>query len=438
MLLVATACGQRTAGGDDTAAAPVAGPTTPPATGAAPPSTATPSTDPSAPTGAPLRVGVALVDFERLTELGLLPAGWGDQERIWRLVADGIEARGGVAGHPVELVFERYLPVGETEAQEACLRLVEDEHVNAVVGAFVGPASPANSCLLDRGDLIVVGGTPPEFQLRSARAAAVIDTTLPSRSVPALLELLHADGRLDGQTVAVVASAAHRDRLDEVIVPALRRRGVEPLVHVDDVPDADLVAEEAFWDVTAERLRVEGVTAVLLDGDVSVALTGIARNELDVDRWVVEAEHLAVLGSFVSPADAAGAVALGSLTAAEEWDDPGIRRCVDDVVARGLVPVPPSELTFGDEDEAAAVRAACISLGLFDAIGDLAGPGFDAAAFRRAAETAGDLQLPGMRFASLGVDKPDADDGGRLVVYDPTLGDRGGLRPLTELVDLTP
>ncbi|RMH75068.1 MAG: ABC transporter substrate-binding protein [Actinomyces sp.] len=437
--LVSVACGR--AADESTSADVIAGTTTTAAV-TLPSVVAAPTTGVGAAPGgadlAPLRVGVALVDFERLVDLGLLPAGWGDQERLWRLVADGLDRRGGVAGHPLELVFSRYLPVGEIEARETCLRLVDDERVHAVVGAFVGPASGANDCFLERDDLIVVGGTPPEEQVRAARAAFVGDAILPSRAVPALFDLLEREGRLDGQTVAVVASAPHRSRVEEIVVPELRARGIDPLVHIDDVVDTDLVAEEAFWDVTAERLRVEGVTAVVLDGDVSVALAGIARNELEVQRWVLDADLLANLAAFVAPADAAGAVALGSLTPDEEWDDPETRVCVDDVAAAGVELVRPSLVAPGDEDRAAAVRTACTWLGLLDAVGDRAGPGLDAASFRRAAETAGELELPGMRYASLGVDKPDADDGARLVVFDPTVGDRGGLRPLTELVDLTP
>lgn len=438
VVLVSAACGRAA---DETSSADVIAGTTTSAAASPPAAAALTTSVDAAPAGAdlaPLRVGVALVDFERLVDLGLLPAGWGDQEQIWRLVADGIDRRGGVGGHPLQLVFSRYLPVGEIEARETCLRLVDDERVHAVVGAFVGPASGANDCFLERDDLIVVGGTPPEEQVRAARAAFVGDAILPSRAVPALFDLLEREGRLDGQTVAIVASASHRSRVEGIVVPELRARGIDPLVHIDDVSDTDLVAEEAFWDVTAERLRVEGVTAVVLDGDVSVALAGIARNELEVQRWVIEADLLANLAAFVAPADASGAVALGSLTPDEEWDDPETRVCVDDVAAAGVELVRPSLVAPGTEDRAAAVRTACTWLGLLDAVGDRAGPDLDAGSFRRAAETAGELELAGMRYASLGVDKPDADDGARLVVFDPTVGDRGGLRPLTELVDLTP
>ncbi|MDH4172071.1 MAG: hypothetical protein OEW42_21005, partial [Acidimicrobiia bacterium] len=91
-----------------------------------------------------IRVGISMLDFAYLVENNFSPQGWGDQQGVWQAYIDDLNARGGINGRMVEPVFTFYNPIGNTEADQACLEMTEDNEVFAVLGGFVGPAEGSN------------------------------------------------------------------------------------------------------------------------------------------------------------------------------------------------------------------------------------------------------------------------------------------------------
>jgi hypothetical protein len=82
-----------------------------------------------------IRVGVVAIDFDRLAAAGV-EMNSGDAGAIYTAALEAINDRGGILGRELEITTETYLPAGNVEADEACVRLTEDLEVFMVVGAI--------------------------------------------------------------------------------------------------------------------------------------------------------------------------------------------------------------------------------------------------------------------------------------------------------------
>jgi substrate-binding family protein len=388
-----------------------------------------------------VRIGVSILDFDALKEMGLQNFGWGDQRLVWEFYLDRLNERGGVAGRQVDAELSFYNPAFALEAEAACLRMTEDRDVFAVVGAFLGPAESATPCLTDQEDLVVFGGTMTVDLLEGARNVWVGDGAADRRRIPAFFELLDQAGYVDGQRVAVVSGNENETDTDEVVLPILAGLGLDVVVtSVNSVSTDDVLEEDRFWDRTAERIRIENADVIVINGDTTGAIRGIARNGLEQQLWVVTATQLTNLGSTVDRADANGALASGSASAEETWNEPRMAACVKeftdahpDIDVRG-----PLEVGEGDERWDTAIALACRWIAMFETVMNAAGPELTPDSVKAAYEGLGDVELPGYFFASWGPGKPDANDGFRLSEWDSTVGENGSLVPVTDLLDATP
>ncbi|MCY4271234.1 MAG: hypothetical protein OXF00_01160 [bacterium] len=63
-----------------------------------------------------ITIGVTYLDIDQLVELGFSPATWGDQELMIQALADDVNERGGINGRQLEVVMDKYSPIGATEA----------------------------------------------------------------------------------------------------------------------------------------------------------------------------------------------------------------------------------------------------------------------------------------------------------------------------------
>lgn len=388
-----------------------------------------------------VRVAVSLLDFEELEEMGLQDFGWGDQRLVWEFYLDRLNERGGVAGRQVDAVLEFYNPAFATDAEEACVRMTEDREVFAVIGAFLGPAESATPCLTRQEDLVVFNGTMTVDLLESAESVWVSDTSAGRRRIPILFELLEQTGRIHGQRVAVVSGNENERDTVDVILPILDDLGLDvAFTTVNTVSTDDVVAEDRYWDTTAQRIITEDVDVIVINGDTTGAIRGIGRNDLDQELWVVTADQLANLGTTVDRSEADGAIAVAGLSAEEAWAEPGLAACVEEFTAAhpDIAVLGPLEVGEGDERWDNALGQACRWLATFEIVMNAAGPELTPASVQAAYEGLGDVDLPGYVHASWGPDKPDANDGFRLSAWDSTAGENGSLVPLTDLLDVTP
>ena len=160
-LLLLVAC---SANDDDTASDGAAEPTTTAGEGTA--------TSGAAPTGpAPgvtddtIKIGVTYVDLEAIREIVDLDQG--DYEASYQALIDEINAAGGIHGRTIEPVFAPISPLGPAPAEEACVRLTEDEDVFVVVGYF---QDDVVLCTVSDHATAVIGGTVTDARFEQAEA----------------------------------------------------------------------------------------------------------------------------------------------------------------------------------------------------------------------------------------------------------------------------
>lgn len=309
-----------------------------------------------------------------------------------------------------------------------------------MVGGFLGPAEPANTCIVGQQETVLAGGVQSEDRLGEARAPWIADRPLRTRQTEILFNLLQGEGKLDGTKVAVVTSVDAQDVRQDVI-DTMGEFDVTPVSDIQsDAAVGDITAEDNAWATYAERIRTDGADTVLLVGNVSAGIRNIASQGLDVETWVLDSETLVQLGSSVDVEDARGTLTAATLTGQDLWDDQTTKECRDTYVAANpdVEIIEPEDLKEGDERTTQGIITSCRFLSLFTQVAEKAGPNLTNASFAQAAAEIGGFSLPGEEFSSLGPDKFDANDSWRLASFNPDLGENGDYDALTDITDATP
>ena len=122
--------------------------------------------DDSAVTKDKIKIGVSYVDLAAVRAAGI-KRDHGDYEKAFQTVIDDINAKGGVNGRTIVPVYAPINPIGTDPAQQACVKLTEDEKVFAVIGQF---QTDAPLCYVEQHKTPVVGGTITSEYLARAKA----------------------------------------------------------------------------------------------------------------------------------------------------------------------------------------------------------------------------------------------------------------------------
>ncbi len=208
-----------------------------------------------------IKVGVTYVDTASLVASGL-NYDLGDHEAVYTALFDQINADGGINGRQIEPVFAPIDPTSPAPAEEACVKLTEDEDVFLITGFFLADAV---TCPVTTHETAVVGGemTPQ----RTADAAAPWITWIPDEELPASVVAAYDEaGLLDG-TVGVFGAARDQEQIEGTIVPALEEAGVDVAeTGIMDAPADDQAAVNASVQAIAERFDASGVDTVVIAG----------------------------------------------------------------------------------------------------------------------------------------------------------------------------
>ncbi len=389
-----------------------------------------------------ITIGVSMLDFDLLQELGLVAAGWGDQQGVFQALVDDLNANGGVLGREVEAVYDFYNPIDAVDAERACTLLTQDNEVFAVVLGFVGPlAGTADPCFVGTNKTVLVGGehSPDELALAEAPWFNVEPSTEDHTSN--LLDLLVQTGRADGVRVFVVSHQASTG--DEPgVLEALAQRGIEVMgTAVLDANDSDTAAQDQLMQVISERIRADGADTVMINGNPSAVIRGLGLNGLldSVTIWNNNAAGLNNLGETFNKEWARGVIASDGPSELDIWNDAVFQDCVRAVNDAGIGADlrPTADLANDDEDWFSPTRRYCGHLSLFVQIAAAAGPSLTPETFEQAAHTMNDFVLPGLPANSLSPTKLGARDLYRLTTFDPDVGN-GENVPLTDLIDIVP
>jgi hypothetical protein len=343
-----------------------------------------------------IKIGVTYVDLAAVAEVVNLDHG--DYEAAYGALFDDINAHGGIHGRTVEPVFAPVSPLGTQPAEEACVRLTEDEAVFAVLGFF---QADAPLCYLEAHQTAVVGGAmTPE---RLERAAAPWFTTEPGSDLQGdAVRALADEGELDGE-VAVFATAPDQALLEDTVLPLLDELGIEPVdTGVLDAPENDVAAQNAATGVIAERFRAAGADIVLVVGAGGVSWAG-GIEATDYRPRTLFTDLNNILGyttdeagrdlSILDEAVAGHVYRAPADRPLDEW--PNLRECLAIQREAGLEIEDPADVSEGEPEQFVASWSACRNVTLLRAIADAAGEDLNYGTFQQAGHDLGELTLPG-------------------------------------------
>src|SRR5689334_1266305 len=161
-----------------------------------------------------IKLGITYVDLKAIASVTSI--NHGDYEATYRAVIDDVNEHGGINGRKIEPVFAPVNPIGTQPAEQACLKLTDDDKVFAIIGFF---QTDAVLCPLENHDTAVLGGEMTEERLQRAKApwfSLEQSSDMQADGVTALAK----HGDLDGK-LAVFANATDKALLDTTIKPLL-------------------------------------------------------------------------------------------------------------------------------------------------------------------------------------------------------------------------
>ena len=257
------------------------------------------------------------------------------------------------------------------------------------------------------------------------------------------LSLLDQNGILEGRKVALVGATASQATY-EIAQAELSALGVEVVLEaLSEITVGDTEAEDAWWDVMAERVRSAGADSILMAGGDRAALRNLFWAGIELDIFIMNSETLGSMSSSVTPEMAVGAITLTGLTPQEQFETVSSQtNCIAPFEAAHpeIVVGTPDTHEDGIEKWWRSILTHCNQLRMFELIATKAGPILTHDTFREAAATMSQFRLPLSPYASLSAEKVDADDSFRLSVFDgsASAGEDGLLTPMGPVLDGTP
>jgi branched-chain amino acid transport system substrate-binding protein len=359
-----------------------------------------------------IKVGVLLLDAEKLLENAGVELNWGDNQGQYQEAIDTINEQGGVLGRMIEPVFVYVDPLSETGYEEACVRLTQDEEVFAVIG-FTRPADAA-LCYAENGDTPFVGYLSDVTSDVTARATLPVITSnaLPERLDQALVDVVADAGELEGKTIAVIGNTEERNTM---IVDALAALGYDVVsTTVTAAPTDDAVADAAEFDIVIQKWISEGVDFVFDTAGLDRQLAAANRAGFEA-TWATNKSTILSLSRFESGATEAE-IARSMVVAEppvelllEQGHEPTVA-CVDRWNTNH--PDEPAVLypQEGELDNLVRIARSCQQVGTFALVAGQAGPDLTSESFAAAVADVGSFEIAMLPIASLGADKWDAND----------------------------
>jgi Periplasmic binding protein len=394
-----------------------------------------------------IKLGIVLVDYDCIAQF--VDFNRGDQQAVYDAYVADVNENGGVLGRQIEPVYETYCPIGNAEALEVCTKLTQDEEVFAVTGVFIDFSGDAQLCLSRDNETVHIGRELERAWIEEAPPGLLVTPQIAAeRRIEVLMNLLETEGSLEDKTVAVMSDDDTAARAEAAVIPALDELGVDQgSTAVITVTDAnDTAAGQAQLDSFIEKWKQEDVDTIVLVGLSIVSRQWVEKIKdkmpdvqllADTPTSTLEAARDA---QHDNPENNAyeGLITADGRNGQETYEalvDDGCVKIAED--ATGETVVAPEELKPGTDGKRTelwiTVSDACTDLWMFRDIAEKAGADLTNDSWAEAVEGFGEITIPGQEFSSFGPDKYDAEDGFRLVEYDPTIGDDGDWAAITEI-----
>ena len=324
------------------------------------------------------------LDLDKVREQGLIDLNWGPQSEHAQLIADHINANGGVNGRSIEIIPLAFDPVDASSAQAACLQLTEDNEVFAVLGALRGDEV---LCYTEQHDTDRhrqlrhdPGANRPEHRavrIRQRRDASASSTSFVDEAVAA--------GLFDDRTVAVLSTDAIEVATD-VAIPALNDAGVSVEFESLIQGDGTVGGAGAELAVNVESMRARGVDTVVVVGDATIPVnTFIGEGFFPTLFFTDQGSATTVAGrADLSVFD--GVYTYGGPTPSDRFADPQFQEdCAApwDEANPDRATQDPAVVPNGEPNHTVGLLIACRSLTVFTMTAEAAGPNLNNATLRQ-------------------------------------------------------
>jgi ABC-type branched-subunit amino acid transport system substrate-binding protein len=355
-----------------------------------------------------IRLGIVFPDS------GVVGRDPGDLEAKFQVIADEINEAGGINGRTLELFHHYPNPLDDTAFEAACIDLVEDQQVFAVIGLLVRTNADCYAGLNDTPVISIFAITLR--QMENYTTAGITAVAHPERLIEGRLQALVDGGVLAvGMKVAAVGGV-DTDVAHDAYIAALEASGLEvvadTLVQGDGQDQIALVRE---MQTAAEVWQSSGAEAVLATSGLAAQTILIGYNNSAIDLPIVLPEGSGVnpsvlqdlQGLDVSRFERATALAEGDSQAQKyETGADGVRECVDRFqdASGEQVALDESRNTLGP------TVVACQAFDIFVAVATAAGVDLTRETFTAAAESLGPITVTDLSEASLGPNKFDVSD----------------------------
>ena len=389
-----------------------------------------------------IHVGVTMIDFPWLIEMGLSTEGWGDPQTIWEALLGEVNGNGGVWGRQIVVDGYRFyspVPGMGISAEGVCLELASDIETFAIIGGFLGPAEISNTCITATANTILIGGRQTTEGLAESTAPWLEFGTMKERRMDVYLSLLDQEGLLEGRTFALVGGM---DGPYETAKELITGMGIDlALDAFNDVTVGDTEAEDARWDVLVENVRSSGADTIFLVGGERAGIRNLSYAGIDIDMYVMNSETYTSLSASVTPEMADGGITLTGMTPEEQWETEGTQACA--AAFREANPdIETSNPTDWVEGEKwyTGITNYCNWVAVLVAVLEAAGPNPTHESFLAGVESMTQFYSPSSPYSSFGPGKYDASDSFRLSVFDGSegAGEDGLLTPMGPVLDGTP
>lgn len=337
-----------------------------------------------------IKIGVTYIDFSSIRDI--VDIDHGDYEAAYNAVIDDLNKKGGINGRKIVPVFAPVSPVGTVPAQEACVKLTEDEKVFAVVGFF---NQDAPLCYLEQRRTPIIGGNITREYLARAKAPWFSAET-GDGAVEKVVQAFVDDGAFKNKKVGIVTTVQEKGLLDDTVLPTLKKNKVKGTSAIIDVAADDVTAGEQQAGVIAERFKEDGIDTVLVVGN-AIQLFATALSKTDYRPRLLATNQNTYLGYLSNPGHDTS-VLEDSITGgiAVDFDEPGYLKCKKLVEkATGEKIKHPDDVADGETDAAQSAANACFNMALFAAIAKAAGKNLTVESFERAGRSMKTVDIPG-------------------------------------------
>ena len=262
-------------------------------------------------------------------------------------------------------MFAAINPLGTAPAQEACLKLTEDEKVFAAMSFF---NADAPLCFVDSHDTPILGGQTTSTNLAHAKAPwATLESgaELGPRQIDALVKA----GALKGKLGIVAIADEEQSQLKDVVLPALKQHKLSGTTAIIDAPSSDPVRNVQQATTIMERFKSDGVKTVLLvGGAVTAVVNALSKSDYRPKLAATNARNLASTASnpATDPAVVKTAIAADS---GFIFSDPALKKCfglIEKATGNKIVENVPQ----GEPQYRVSAQTACEYMSLFSDPGE--------------------------------------------------------------------